>query len=148
MIEYMYSRMIVTVSSIVLVAAVISSSIGVVGQVEQSFVEGVASEICDLVKAIGSVQSGSIQQNIVIDEGARHRDLSITFSDWSVTVVDGRYRCSMQFEIPVTLISGGITSESLVAVSNSTITISAEAGAFNEPSKVFVELQGENVDLT
>jgi len=148
MIEYMYSRMIVTVASIALVAVVISSSIGAVDQVEQSFVEGVALEICDLVETIGSVQSGSFQQRVVIDEGMKHRDLTVAFSDCGVTAVDGRHRCSMQFDIPVTLISGGKVSESLAAVSSSIITISSEIDIFNKSSRVFVELLGENVQFT
>jgi len=139
MIEYMYSRIIVTIASVALVAVVVSASFGASEQAALHCAEQIADSICEAVEAASEVDADSYERRLDIDSGGPNRDLSVLIDGSRVEVDKGRYSIARSFHCTVNLMAGGSQVDCIVVVPGSAIVIRSLRGALDEGNQVTIE---------
>lgn len=143
MIDYMYSRMIATISSIALVALVVSASLGATDRAAESLAEQIASDIRDLVEVAIELEGESYSQELRVDDGGMRHDLRVILNRTYVTVENGMHACSKAFGHPINLVSDGRDADRLIAPSGSTLVVRASRNIFEPVNSVSIEVLTE-----
>lgn len=138
MIDYMYSRIIVTIASIALVGIVVSASYGATEQAARMSAEQVANDICEIVEKARRIEGDYFRQSIPLSD-----DISIKINVTHFEVEKGRYSASRAFDQPVIVMLAGKRVNSTVANDGSIISISASRGVFDKENSVTIAVIGK-----
>ncbi len=138
MIEYLYSRIMVTIASIALVAVVVSVSTVAADLARQGQIDSVASGISGAISAAGSLEEGLLEQVVRLDHSIGSNALTVNLSKHWVNVTDGHHRCSRHLDLPIILESADRQVDYLVVLQGSALLIRAEKLLFVKSAVVTV----------
>lgn len=139
MIEYAYSRILVTIASAALVAVVISAGYGASENSSLRCAEQIADGICDAVESASQVDADSYEHRIEID-AASSGDLSIRINCSYIEIQKGMHSITRSFGNSVRLLSGGSQVEFLTIPPGSAVLIKAHRDPLEKTNPVAIEL--------
>lgn len=143
MIEYLYSRIIVSRASVALVAVVASAAIGASEQASMRCADQIASSISRAVAAASAVEADSFEQRIVFDRGSSTQDLRVSINVTCVEVQKGRYSAVRPFERPISLLSEGVHVDSVEVMPGSVIKVKACRALLEKENEVTIEVSAD-----
>lgn len=140
MIEYMYSRIITTITSVALVAVVISAALGASEQASLRCAADIAESISNMVAEASMTDADYFEQRITLGTERSSSDISVRINSSYVEVEKGRHSVKLIFEQPVNLLANDAQAVPLEAYPGSTIVIRSSSESLKKENNVMIEV--------